>query len=86
MPTPRRGWPAGCVAGSGHLRDVLEAGGDLRIERATWQPLDGRTSGPVGEVSMAVDDILVAIADDDPTIPVHASWHRIRTGGRAVRR
>ncbi len=29
-------------------------------------------------MSIPVDDLLVAVADDDPFIPVHASWHAVR--------
>ena len=68
----------GVVARSGHLRDVLEAGGDLRVERATWQSLDDVAPAPAGELSFAMDDIVIAIGDDEPSIPVHASWHELR--------
>jgi hypothetical protein len=68
----------GVVARSGHLRDVLEAGGDLPIERATWQAHGWPTPSPAGQVDVPIDDLLVAIGDDDPTIPVHAAWHRLR--------
>src|SRR5688500_11269685 len=44
----------GVVARSGHLRDVLEAGGDLRVERATWQSLDDVAPAPAGELSFAM--------------------------------
>lgn len=67
----------GLVARSGHLREVLEAGGDLRIERASWQPLGQPSASPAGEISVAIDDIIVAVGDDDPSIPVHATWHRL---------
>ena len=72
-----QGVARGVVARSGHLRDVLEAGGDLRIERATWQPFGSDQARPAGELVIAIDDILMAIGDDDPTIPVHASWHQL---------
>jgi hypothetical protein len=68
----------GVVARSGHLRDVLEAGGDLPIERATWQAHGSHSAAPAGQVDLPIDDLLVAIGDDDPTMPVHASWHRLR--------
>jgi hypothetical protein len=68
----------GVVARSGHLRDVLEAGGDLPIERATWQANGTPTASPAGRIDLPIDDLLVAIGDDDPTMPVHASWHRLR--------
>jgi len=68
----------GVVARSGHLRDVLEAGGDLRVERATWQSLDDVAPAPAGEMRITVDDIVIAVGDDEPSIPVHASWHDLR--------
>lgn len=68
----------GTVARSGHLRDVLEAGGELLIERATWQARGDASPSPAGQVALPVDDVLAAVGDDDPTIPVHASWHQLR--------
>ena len=68
----------GVVARSGHLRDVLEAGGDLLIERATWQARGETKAAPAGQVEIPVDDLLAVVGDDDPTIPVHASWHSLR--------
>ncbi len=67
----------GLVARDGHLREVLEAGGDLRIERASWQPHGQPAASPAGEITLTVDDIIVAVGDDEPSIPVHASWHRL---------
>jgi len=72
------GVASGQVARARHLRAVLEVGGDLLLERATWRATGATGPGPVGPIAIAIDDILVAIGDDDPTIPVHASWHAIR--------
>ena len=33
---------------------------------------------PAGDLTIAIDDVLVAVADDESAIPVHASWHPIR--------
>ena len=30
-----------------------------------------------GSLAIPSDDVLVAVADDDPGIPVHAAWHHI---------
>ena len=30
-----------------------------------------------GSLSIPSDDVLIAVADDDPGVPVHAAWHRI---------
>lgn len=72
------GMASGQVARGGHLRDVLEGGGLLALERASWQPTTDTKPRLVGELTIPIDDILVAFGDDEPTMPVHASWHAIR--------
>lgn len=67
----------GVVARPGRFRDILESGRDLVVERATWHPLDGTPARPQGEITIAVDDILVAIADEGNDLPVHVQWHDI---------
>jgi len=71
------GMASGVLARAGHLREVLETDAALVLERVTWHPIDGSPPQPAGEVTIAVDDVLIAVADDDPTIPVHASWHAL---------
>ena len=71
------GMASGVLARAGHLRDILDSAPSLDLERATWQALTDPAPRPTGDISIAVDDVLVAVADDDPTIPVHASWHDI---------
>jgi hypothetical protein len=72
------GKATGFVALPEHLRDTLETTGELTLEQVRWQPLGSLADGPAGDLTIAIDDILVAVADDDPSIPVHASWHAIR--------
>lgn len=72
------GMASGQVAREGHLRDVLEGGGLLALERASWQPTSEVKARAVGVMTIAIDDILVAFGDDEPMVPVHASWHPIR--------
>lgn len=72
------GMASGVLARSGYLRDALEGGSSLDLERATWHAIDAGTPRPAGTVSIPIDDVLIAVADDDPSIPVHASWHAIR--------
>jgi len=67
----------GVLARAGSLREVLEHERALTLERVQWQPLGGR-SGPSSGVSIPIDDVFVAVGDDDPGTPVHASWHAIR--------
>lgn len=71
------GMASGVLARAGYLREILEASASLDLERATWQALDEAAPRPAGDVSIAVDDVLIAIGDDDPSIPVHAAWHEI---------
>ena len=67
----------GIVARAGRLREVLESGADFVVERAVWHPLDGSAARPQGELTVALDDILVAVADDGADFPVHVQWHDI---------
>jgi hypothetical protein len=71
------GVASGVLARAGTLREVIEHDGVLTLEQVQWQSLDGRP-GPAANVTIPIDDVLIAVADDDPMIPVHASWHGIR--------
>ena len=42
-----------------------------------WQPLQGGVQ-QAGNVSIPIDDVLIAVADEESSIPVHAQWHSIR--------
>jgi hypothetical protein len=63
----------GIVAASGHIRDVVETETRLTIERATWS--DGRAAG---STNIEIDDLLIVPLVDDPSLPVHATWHPLR--------
>lgn len=67
----------GVVARAGRLREALECGRDLLVERAYSHPLDGSSAQPSGELSIAPDDVLIAVADEVADGPVHAQWHDI---------
>ena len=67
---------SGAVARPERLREVLEAGGDLLVERCRVIDVGGRQSNP-GSVRVAVDD-LVLVLDDEATFPIHANWHALR--------
>lgn len=71
------GLASGTLARPGALRDALEDDRALRLDEAAWQGLDDLTSRPAGSLAIPSDDILVAVADDDPGIPVHAAWHHV---------
>src|SRR3990170_3457850 len=68
----------GTLTGAGHLRDVLEQTGELALREVRWQPLGASEGQPAGDLTIAIDDVLVAVADGEFAIPVHASWHALR--------
>jgi hypothetical protein len=67
----------GVITRPGHLRDILEGATELAIEEASSAPLDGSTPG-TGEQQIAIDDLVVAVSDQEHPAPVHAAWHPIR--------
>jgi hypothetical protein len=71
------GVAVGVVARAGRLREILESGLDLLVERAAWHPLDGSSPRPSDALTIAEDDILLAVTDQAEDIPVHAQWHDI---------
>jgi hypothetical protein len=72
------GKASGVIARPGHLREVLEQTGELAITNVRWQPLDAGVDQPAGDMTIAIDDVLIAVTDDESAIPVHASWHALR--------
>ena len=72
------GMARGLLARPGRLRDALETDGELPLERVSWQPIDEKTPQATGSVTIPRDDVLIAVADDDAGIPVHATWHHIQ--------
>jgi hypothetical protein len=71
------GIAVGVLARVGHLRDALECGEPLAIERATWHALDGSKPRSLGEVTVAADDVFLATAEEAADLPVHAQWHEV---------
>jgi hypothetical protein len=71
------GMASGVLARPGALRDTLETNGSLPLAEAAWQALDEAKARVAGSMTIPSDDILIAVADDDPGIPVHAAWHHI---------
>jgi hypothetical protein len=72
------GMASGVLARPGALRDALEEDGALPLDSAAWQGIDETTAQAAGSLTIPSDDILIAVGDDDPGIPVHAAWHRIQ--------
>jgi len=71
------GMASGTLARPGGLRDVLETDGSLSLDEAEWRGLEDPAARPAGSMSIPSDDVLVAVGDDDPGVPVHASWHHV---------
>lgn len=71
------GIAVGVVARVGHLREVLEAGGSLRVDDAAWHPIDESPSASSPSLDFPLDDIHVATAEEATDLPVHAQWHDI---------
>ena len=71
------GIAVGAITRAGHVRDALESGAALTIDRATWHALDGSAPRPIGEVTVAPDDIFLATSDESEELPVHAQWHDV---------
>jgi hypothetical protein len=63
------------VTRPGSLRELVEGGGTVLLERATWHPLDGGPPQSLGQISLAPDDIHIAVSDVVEDGPVHAQWH-----------
>ena len=72
------GMASGVLASPGTLRDALTVEGELHLERAAWQAITDSVPHSAGSLTLAVDDVVFAVADDEPGIPVHASWHHVR--------
>lgn len=72
------GVASGMVDRAGQLRDLLETTTDLSLAQTTWQPLDGAPPQAAGDVSVAIDEVLIVVSDDDPYLSMHAAWHGIR--------
>jgi hypothetical protein len=72
------GKATGVIARPGHLREVLEQTGELALTDVRWRGLDESADRPAGDLTIAIDDVLVAVSDDESAIPVHASWHALR--------
>jgi hypothetical protein len=68
---------SGVVARAGRLRDALESGDEIEVERARWTPLDGSPAAAPRGIRLAADDVWIAAGDDDAQGPVHAVWHHV---------
>jgi hypothetical protein len=71
------GLASGVLARTGPLRDVLASDQQLELERCLWQGLKDSAPRPSGTLQIAVDDIVFALADEQPEPPIHATWHHV---------
>jgi hypothetical protein len=71
------GMASGVLARPGTLSEALGADGELRLDRAAWQALDDTAPHSAGSLTLAADDILFAVADDEAGSRVHAAWHHV---------
>jgi hypothetical protein len=71
------GMASGTMSRMGSLRDALATDDRLTLEGTIWQALEDAAPRPAGTVVMPVDDILFAIADEDPLGLVHMAWHHV---------
>jgi hypothetical protein len=71
------GTASGTVHVDGHLRDLLETGTDLTMSGVTWRPLGGAPASTVGDGTVAIDDLLLVVSDEEPFIAMHHAWHDV---------
>jgi hypothetical protein len=71
------GIATGVLADVPRFKDHLESNESLILHATRWQPLTGGSESP-GQVQIAIDDILIAVAAEETHGPVHATWHAIR--------
>ena len=67
----------GVPADPADLRQVLEGGDRVQIRQPRWTPLNPVPGPARRDDSLAVDDIIVAVGDVDPSRVVHASLHDV---------
>jgi hypothetical protein len=72
------GMAGGWLIGAAHLRDALESGQPLELNRVTWQAVENLAPTELGSIVLEPDDMIVVVGDDESIIPVHAVWHAVR--------
>ena len=71
------GMAAGSLRAAHHLREAVERGAPLELDRVTWQALPELTPIPLEELALEPDDVVVVVGDDETFLPVHAAWHAV---------
>ena len=72
------GMAGGWLIGAAHLREALESGQPLELNRVTWQAIENLAPSELGSIALEPDDLIVVVGDDESIIPVHAVWHAVR--------
>jgi hypothetical protein len=68
---------SGTVEGAEHLRTQIEHAPELTVIDASWASLGGADPRSGSTATIPIDDLLIAVADEDPATAVHASFHPI---------
>ena len=68
---------SGMVEGAEHLRTLIEHAPDLTLVEASWVSLGGVDPRSGGATTIPIDDLLIAVGDEDPATAVHAAFHPI---------
>src|SRR6476646_3294625 len=68
---------SGTVEGAEHLRTQIEHAPELTVIDASWASLGGADPRTGSTATIPIDDLLIAVADEDPSTAVHASFHPI---------
>ncbi len=61
----------------GQLGDVLETVDSIQVDQGLVSPLDGTPAQAIPRGPMSVDDLILAVASGQPSVPVHANWHEL---------
>jgi hypothetical protein len=72
------GMAVGWLIGAAHLREALESGQPLELNRVTWQAIENLAPSELGSIALEPDDLIAVAGDDESIIPVHAVWHTVR--------
>jgi len=72
------GMASGTMSRLGSLREALSTDDRLTLEGTVWQAIDDAAPRSAGTVVVPVDDILFAVADEEPMGLVHLAWHHVR--------
>ena len=68
---------SGTVEGAEHLRTQIEHAPELTVIDASWASLGGADPRSGNTATIPIDDLLIAVADEDPATAVHAAFHPI---------